>query len=100
MIFFSIFKIHIFSKDVILLKKLLNFDAGCSIVQVSKNLTNEREFLRCQSKMTNKSSCDFPMIKRRRVTKYSMATTNTTMLILARKLQKVMFDIIKRAFKQ
>ena len=53
-----------------------NVYAGCIMVQVSENHTNEREFLRCQSKMTNESSCDFPRIKRRRVSKYSMIGYN------------------------
>ena len=47
------------------------------MVQVSENHTNEREFLRCRkSKMTNDSSCDFPSIKRRRVSKYSIIGYN------------------------
>ena len=37
-----------------------NLFAGCIMVQVSENHTNESEFL-----MVNENSCDFPRIKRR-----------------------------------
>ena len=79
--------------------------AGCIMVQVSENHTNEREFLRCQSKMTNESSYDFPRIKRKRVSKYSMIGYNkqksrTKKFILSKKLIKVMFDIKKEDLKK
>ena len=40
-----------------------------------ENHTNQTECLRCQSKMANESSCDFPWIKRR-LSKYSMICEN------------------------